>query len=209
MARHSDELIPTRATLLYRLKDWQDQDSWQEFFNIYWKLIYGVARKAGLTDTEAQDVVQETMLSVSKHMPTFEYDPARGSFKAWLLNMTRWRIVGQFRKRAPANALDATTEASTARTDPINNVPDPAGEALDAAWEAEWETNLLEAAMNKVKRRVDPLDWQVFDLYVNKDWAPEKVGAALGVSVEKVYLTKHRVTKTIKAEVQRLQKDIT
>ena len=47
-----------------------------------WKLIYGVARKAGLTDVEAQDVVQETMASVAKHMPTFKYDPVIGSFKA-------------------------------------------------------------------------------------------------------------------------------
>src|SRR5580765_5869827 len=103
MVRHQDELIPTRATLIYRLKDWQDQSSWQEFFDTYWKLIYGVARKAGLTDAEAQDVVQETLVSVSKHMPTFNYDPALGSFKAWLLNMTRWRIIGQFRKRAPSS----------------------------------------------------------------------------------------------------------
>src|SRR5712664_1471473 len=101
MPRHSDELILTRASLINRLKNWQDQSSWQEFFDIYWKLIYGVARKAGLTDAESQDVVQVTMASVAKHMPTFQYDPAIGSFKAWLLNMTRWRIIGQLRKRGP------------------------------------------------------------------------------------------------------------
>src|SRR6185295_216309 len=102
MPRHSDEMIHTRATLLQRLKDWQDQSSWQEFFDTYWRIIYGVARKAGLTDAESQDVVQETLVSVAKHMPTFDYDPAIGSFKAWLLNMTRWRIIGQFRKRRPS-----------------------------------------------------------------------------------------------------------
>src|ERR1041385_4461701 len=105
MRRQMEELIPTRATLLVRLKDWQDQSSWQEFFDIYWKLIYGVARKAGLSDAEAQDVVQETLVAVSRHMPDFNYDPAIGSFKAWLLNMTRWRIVSQVRKRSPAGEL--------------------------------------------------------------------------------------------------------
>src|SRR5436309_5543177 len=78
MSGQRDELIPTRASLLARLKDWKDHSSWQEFFDIYWKLIYGVARKAGLNDDEAQDVVQETMASVAKHMPTFKYDPAVG-----------------------------------------------------------------------------------------------------------------------------------
>jgi len=50
--------------LLSRLKDWRDDASWQEFFDTYWRLIYGVARKAGLSDAEAQDIVQETVFSV-------------------------------------------------------------------------------------------------------------------------------------------------
>ena len=209
MRRHADELLPTRATLIHRLKDWQDQTSWQEFFDTYWKLIYGVARKAGLTDAEAQDVVQETLVSVAKHMPTFDYDPALGSFKAWLLTMTRWRIVSQFRKRAPASEPRRSSGTSTAGTDPLQNVADPAGQALEAVWEAEWENNLLEAAIAKVKRHVDPLKYQIFDLYVNKDWPPEKVAGCFGVSVDQVYVIKHRVTETIKAEVKRLQKEIT
>jgi RNA polymerase sigma-70 factor (ECF subfamily) len=54
MPKSGDELIPTRATLIQRLKNWQDQSSWQEFFDIYWKLIYGVARQSGMTDAEAR-----------------------------------------------------------------------------------------------------------------------------------------------------------
>src|SRR5882672_4347896 len=99
MIPRMDELIPTRATLLQRLKNWQDESSWQDFFDTYWKLIYHIALQAGLNEAEAQDVVQETMISVAKHMPTFKYDPALGSFKGWLLNMTRWRIIDQARKR--------------------------------------------------------------------------------------------------------------
>jgi len=63
-----EELIPTRRSLLSRLKDWDDQESWKDFFDTYWKLVYGVAIKAGLSDQEAQDVVQETVLSVADVM---------------------------------------------------------------------------------------------------------------------------------------------
>ena len=77
-------LQPTRHSLLSRLRDWNNQDSWQEFFNTYGKLIYAVARKAGLDDAEAQDAVQDTILCVSKQMADFKYDRARGSFKGWL-----------------------------------------------------------------------------------------------------------------------------
>jgi hypothetical protein len=76
-------------------------------------------------------------------------------------------------------------------------------------WEAEWEKNLLEAAMENVKRRLDPQKFQIFTFYVQKEWPPEKVAAQFGVSVDQVYQTKHRVTDAIKAEVQRLEKDVT
>ena len=97
MEQLAEELIPTRTTLLMRLKDWQDHSGWQDFFDTYWNLIYGVALKGGLTPAEAEDAVQETMISVAKHMPGFKYDPAIGSFKRWLLTMTRWRITDQLR----------------------------------------------------------------------------------------------------------------
>ena len=78
MPASPDELIPTRRSLLSRLEDWDDQESWREFFNTYWKLIYGVALKAGLSDAEAQDVVQDTVVAVARKMQDFRYDPGRG-----------------------------------------------------------------------------------------------------------------------------------
>ena len=79
------EFIPTRQTLLDRMRGEGNDDSWHEFFETYWKLIYNAGRKGGLSDAEAQDVVQETIISVYKSLPSFEYDPKAGSFKAWLL----------------------------------------------------------------------------------------------------------------------------
>jgi len=208
MLHQSHELIPTRATLLQRLKDWQDQPSWQEFFDTYWKLIYGVARKAGLTDAEAQDVVQETMVSVAKHMPTFEYDPTIGSFKGWLLNMSRWRIIGQLRKRGPPVVHRLSHIDSRTATRTTDNVVDPSSPSLDQLWELEWQKTLFEAAIDKVKHHVDPQKYQIFDFYVQKEWPAAKVAQTFGVPVEQVYMAKHRVTEMIKEEVARLETEM-
>jgi len=62
------QFLVTRRSLVERLADWRDQKNWQEFFETYWKLIYSVAVKAGLTDSEAQDVVQETIITVAKRV---------------------------------------------------------------------------------------------------------------------------------------------
>ena len=204
MTKKSDELIPTRASLIHRLKNWQDQLSWEDFFNIYWRLIYGIARKGGLTDAEAQDVVQETIFSVAKNIPTFKYDPSIGSFKGWLLNMARWRIADQFRKRDNLGSLDQVKVESTKTVQAI----DLSSSEFEKIWNAEWESTLFKAALAKVRRRLDPKQYQIFDFYVNKELPPEKIAKIFSISVGQVYLAKHRVTEAIKQEVQRLQKEI-
>lgn len=201
----NDELVPTRASLIHRLKNLDDQASWQDFYDIYSRLIVEMAVKSGLTRAEAHDVLQETIVAVARHMPTFKYDPSLGSFKAWLFTMTRWRIADEFRKREPASQHPETATATGTRT--IDRIPD-LNAPLDDAWEVEWEKSLLQAAVNKVKRKVDPEKYQMFDFYVNKGWPPEKVAAMFNVPVNQVYLAKHRVLELIRAEVERLNKEV-
>lgn len=202
MAQKTEELIPTRATLLQRLKDWQDQSSWQDFFDTYWNLIYGVAIKGGLTRAEAEDVVQETMIAVAKHMPGFKYNPAIGSFKGWLMNLTRWRIMDQLRKRELHESSD---DAAEGKLETEGNL---LGSDLEKMWDAEWEENLLAAAVAKARRRLDPKQYQIFDCCVNKNWEVEKVARMFAVPVNQVYVVKHRVAEAIKQEVERLRKEM-
>jgi RNA polymerase sigma-70 factor (ECF subfamily) len=208
MAPSPDELIPTRATLIQRLKNWQDQASWQEFFDTYWQLIYGVAVQRGLTAVEAQDVVQETMVAVARHMPAFKYDAVNGSFKTWLLNMTRWRIGDQIRKRLPLVEYREHAEDTALGDGKMTGAANHAFADLDKLWDEEWEKNLLAVATAKARRRLDPKQYQLFDFYVNKDWKAERVAQAFAVPIAQVYLAKHRVTELIKEEADRLQKEI-
>ena len=209
--KKDESVILTRATLLGRMKNPEDQASWQEFFDIYWSLIYNVARKAGLNDAEAQDAVQDTLISVAKNIPAFKYDPAKGSFKVWLLNLTRWRIVDQMRKRSPKASQPQPypqlhTEDETGRTVSVERVPD---DSLDwsAIWESDWEKAILEAALNRLKTRLDPKKFQIFDFYVNRDWPPEKVAQAFNVNISQVYLIKNRVTEMLREEFGRLERE--
>jgi RNA polymerase sigma-70 factor (ECF subfamily) len=199
------ELIATRRSLIERLTDWGDQLRWQEFFDTYWKLIHSAARKSGLTDAEAQEVVQETVITVAKNIDKLKYDPAIGSFKGWLLQITRWRIADQFRKREPGNAKRprSTDDRMTAT---IERVPDSRIVDLDAVWEASWKENLFEAAVARVKKKIEPKQFQIFDCYVRKEWPAQKVAERLGVSVGQVYLARHRVGALLKREIKALEK---
>src|SRR4030095_12577839 len=108
MAKNPVNLNQTRASLLNRLKNLDDQESWQDFYDTYSNLIYQVAFRSGLSDSEAKEVLQDTMIRIAKKMPDFKYDPAR-SFKGFLLHETGYRIKEQFRQRHAARQPPGAT----------------------------------------------------------------------------------------------------
>src|SRR5881396_662212 len=211
--------IPTRQSLLARLKDVGDQESWREFFDTYWRLIHATALKAGLTETEAQEVVQEVMIAAAKKMPEFTYDPGKDSLKGWLLAVTRWKVADQFRKREKVEQASSLRGAvskeagrmpaplfddDTARTATVERVPDPCGAEIEVIWEGEWRTNLLRAALARVRNRVNPAHYEMYHLHVVQGLSPRDTARTLGVSSAAVYLAKHRVGRLVKAELRRL-----
>jgi RNA polymerase sigma-70 factor (ECF subfamily) len=205
MNQKPEEIIPTRESLLGRLKNWNDDESWREFFGIYRKLIFSLAVKAGLSGHESEEVVQETIISVAKTIPDFEYEPERCSFKSWLRHLAQKRIADHFRKRSRERTTRFSNSDESGATPAIERVPDANAAKLDAIWEREWHAELLNAAMVRVKNQVSPEQYQIFDFHVLKKMPVEKVAAALGTNAGQIYLAKHRVTKLLKKEIARLE----
>jgi RNA polymerase sigma-70 factor (ECF subfamily) len=204
MAHSEPDPLSTRASLLGRIRNWDDAESWEEFAQTYSRLIRGVAIQAGLSESEAQDVEQETLLSVAKTIHEFESNPQRGTFKGWLLNLTRWRIADQFRKRR--SQLTEPFRSSSApddRTSTVERVPDPTD--LDALWETEWKKNLLSTALERIGRQVNPRHAQIFDLYALRHWPAAQVARELGINLVQVYLVHHRMTKLLRREIAYLE----
>ncbi len=195
----------TRKSLIARLDNWEDQKTWDEFYQTYWKLIYAVAVKAGLRPEEAFDCVQETILSIAKQSKKNLYDPAQGSFKTWLMNMTRWRINDQFRKRKKDTAMVVGDWENDRKTAVIDRIEDPNGDVMSRLWETEWKKNVADAALARVKTQVSPKQYQIFDCYVIKQWDAKRVQDQLKVSMAQVYLAKHRVGSVLKKELAKLQ----
>jgi len=199
----SDRLQATRLSLIGRLADWNEHAKWQEFFDLYWRLIYNVARKAGLTDAEAQEVVQETVITVAKNVA--KYDPKLGPFKGWLLNTTRWRIQDQFRKRQPAEQ-QAPRDDRSDRGAAVERVAGIDGREIEAEWDREWQRNIFQAALDRVKKRVSARQFQIFECCAVKHWSAARVAETLRVNAAQVYLAKHRVGALMKKEVAELAK---
>ena len=203
-----DEFIPTRLSLLSRLKRWDDQESWRDFFDTYWRLLYGVALRAGLTESEAQDVVQETLIAVAQRIEDFRPDPALGSFKNWLLQITRRRVADRFRQRHRPGQAQSWRSDETTGTPTIERIPDPASLVQDTVWEEEWEHNLADVAMSTIKNRVSPKQWLIFHQLIIEERPAREVAVQCGVGLGAVYVARHRITALIKQEVRRLAQEL-
>jgi len=216
MTSDANSSIQTRPSLLNRLTIGDDTESWQEFYRVYGKLVRDFGLQAGLTDTEADEVVQETAVAVARHLPEFRYDPKVCRFKTWLLNQTSWRIKDHLKKRAKAGQTfrpsgsggHGRVSDETARTATLERVPDPAAVNLDALFEEEWRKNLLATALERAKDKFSLKQIQMFDLNVLKEWPAGDVARSLGVSLANVYVTKHRIAAALKKEVARLEREM-
>ena len=194
--------LETRPSLLHRLNAGDDAQSWQDFYRIYGGLIRHFAAKAGLSPDEAEEVVQETAIGVARGLPHFVYDPTKCRFKTWLLNLVKWRIQDQFRKRGANCDRERSSNDDTAT---IERIADPSVIEFGAEWDAAWEKNLLTQALERVRDQIDERQFQIFDLNVMKNWSAAEVAKTLGISVARVYLAKHRVSAILKKEIARLE----
>ena len=208
--------IQTHPSLINRLKQGDDTASWQEFYRVYGKLVRDFAMQAGLTESEAEEVVQETAISIARHLPEYQYNPKVCRFKTWLLNQASWRIKDQFRKRkTPGNETvpspdpgSSSSTDSASRTATVNRVPDPASANLDELFETEWRKHLFTLALGRVKERFSLEQFQVFDLLVNKEWPAADVAKALRLSLANVYVIRHRIGAALKKEARQLEQQL-
>lgn len=192
-----EDSLLTRRSLLSRLRDVNDAAGWREFFDTYWELIYRVARRAGLGDADAQDLVQEVMLSVAKQMPGFRYDPKLGRFKAWLLRVVHRRVADFWRTGV------AQRERTVALEDA--DVEDAPAADFEEVWEAEWREQVLAAALRRVRAKVNVKQFMIFEMAVLREVPVAEIKRGLGVNAAQVYLARHRVGKLLEEELRRVE----
>jgi RNA polymerase sigma-70 factor (ECF subfamily) len=154
-------------------------------------------------------VVQETVIAVARKIPDFRYDPGKGSFKQWLLLITRRRIHDHLRRlyrSLPTTNAPPEDLARSAENVPAATLTPDAG--IDAAWESEWQENVFQAALARVRQRVHPKNYQVFDYCVIQNLPVAEVARMLGLNAAQVYLARHRVSRSVKRAVAEVEAEL-
>lgn len=205
MSEASRSSLLTRPSLLFRLRDWGDNSSWDEFHRLYRRFIKGLALRSGLGHAEADEVVQDVLQNVAKRIGDYKTRENRGAFRRWLMNQTRWRIADKFRQRDQAAVRSSTRlpDENNEERDPLDSLP--AENPIEEFWELEWQKHMLDTAMERLARRVPAKHFQAFELHARQGQPVAQIAADLGMNRPTVYLIAHRLKKQLRHEVERLR----
>jgi RNA polymerase sigma factor (sigma-70 family) len=194
-----DDSPLTRASLLVQLREGDNTDAWHEFVRLYGPVVYGFARKRGLQDADAADLMQDVMRSVSSAIGRLDYDRSQGTFRGWLFTITRNKVFNflSARRIRPQAAGDTSTNMV------LNNHP----ESVDGAetWELDYQRRLAAIAMEQIQPEFQPTTWRAFWLTAVDGQGAAEVSRELNLSAGAVYVAKSRVLARLKQEVEVLR----
>lgn len=176
----------TRASLLLRIRDRGDSIAWGEFDAIYRPMLRRFAASQGLSDAEADDVVQHCMAAIAERISAFDYDPRKGRFKGWLRTLVNNRVRNLWRDRREQSAKTGDFERDQAR----ERTPE---EAFDDIWMQEH----LRYCLNSLRKEMQESTMRAFQAYVIDEKPIEVVCKEIGMSEQQVYQIKWRVTQKL------------
>ncbi|RME41264.1 MAG: sigma-70 family RNA polymerase sigma factor [Planctomycetota bacterium] len=180
--------LTTHASFLAKVCEGSDPSAWAVFCARYGRLIRGFALRRGLQPVDADDVVQEVLLTLTRSMPGFEYDPARGKFRSYLKTLTLRAIYKKtFQKREAVSLEDVGSVVASAEGE----------EEVEAAWEQEWRQYHIDRAMNVVRMEFNAHDLEAFERYALNGESAAETAETLGLSVDQVYQAKSRIVRRL------------
>lgn len=182
----------THTTLLARLADSRDRAAWDEFCARYGDLIRGFCRRYGLQPADVEDVQQDVLLSLSRTLPNFTYDPARGKFRSYLKTVVIHACQRKLLQKSHGNTLEDVESTTRAHA---------ADQNVDQKWEAEWRQYHLRLAMRVIRSEFNEGDLEAFDRYAVGGEDARRIAEDLRMSVDQIYQAKSRITRRLTALV--------
>jgi RNA polymerase sigma-70 factor (ECF subfamily) len=178
--------METSSTLLLRVRDRGDAESWREFVAIYEPLIIAYCRKRGFAEHDARDVAQEVFVRLLKALPTFNLDRGRGRFRSWLWRVTVNTMTDPARGDRRRAAAERAWEARR-------------GDAEDQeVWRELFRRRVLDFALEKVRLNTKDRAWACFAAHLLEGRRAADVAAELGMTASNVYVTSSRVLAQVR-----------
>lgn len=186
----------TSESLLIRLQAEACPEDWSRFVQLYTPLIFYWARKTGLTQHDAADLVQDVLTIVFQKLEHLKYDPDK-SFRGWLRTVTlnRHREILRRNQLRNSKTVDLGNES-------LSDMPDH--RQLESTWDLNYGRSLVAAAMSMMQDDFAANTWQALQLLVQEGKTAAAVSRETGVSVWTIYPAKNRLMSRLRRELDGL-----
>ena len=203
MKYQSQMLADTRSSVLQRVRNPEDRQAWERFYDLYADFIFSLARRSGLQEADSADVVQAVMIELAGKMGRFEYDRKKGRFRSWLATCTSHRIKDAMRVRQRRQKREvAGLDQNERRTEYILRHADPAKTDFDRMVEEEWQDAIKDHALVETRKNVSAKQFELFHAYVVEEWTVDRVMKTYNVSRDQIYQAKRRVGVVFDSAIQ-------
>ena len=199
----SNQLPSLSTSLLDRVQQMQPE-AWSRMVSVFTPIVYRWARQAGLSGSDAADVVQDVFIAIAKRIGSFQRQRSQGSFRSWLATITRNRIRDSFRQqqRSPG-AIGGT--AALNRLNDLESPTIPTDDELDKSISvASLDAYLPQQVLQIVKADCDQRTWQAFWLTTVMGDAATDVADRLEMNVASVYQAKSRILRRLRQRLDEL-----
>jgi len=187
----------TRQSLLFRARN-GEANAWTDLTALYRPLILGWLNRQGVPAGDLEDLSQEVLLNVVRHLPGFQHSGHRGAFRAWLRTIVCSRTADYWR------ALESATPAGgSGATAALQQIADPDSE-LNRQWDEEHDRYVLHCLLDLVDEEFEPITLKAFRRLAVDGVSGAEAAQELGLSVAAVYVAKSRVLARIRQEAEGL-----
>ncbi len=182
----------TRSSVLRAVADTGNEAAWRRLFDLYAGFVYSIARSRGLNAEDADDIVQVVFADLARNLPTFEYDRAKGRFRAYLTGLVGWRVKDRFKagKREADLKAGFWEEMKSAVTD-----------VEDDFSQREWQSAAMEEALRRMKPDVKPEHYAAFVASAVEGQDTDVVTKLYGISRDNLYQIRNRLTAKLRETV--------
>ena len=187
----------TRLSLLARVKDSSDQQAWDEFTEIYWPVVYRLARRKGLQHADAEDLAQQVLIAVAGAIDDWEPDSQRGRFRAWLYRIAQNQIINSLSRVKPGERGSGDTQVAAA----LGQQPAPEGPDSELL-AIEYRREIFRWAARQIRDEFHPTTWQAFWMTAVEQRDVDEVARELDKNRGAIYTARSRVMRRLNEKVK-------
>ena len=189
----------TRSSVIRAVADTENAAAWNRLFDLYAGFVYSIARRKGLNDADADDIVQMVFADLARNLPSFKYDREKGRFRLYLAALVKWRVIDR---------LKAVRRDADLKADFMEEVKSAATTEDEDFEEREWQSAAMEETLRRIKPEVRPEHYAAFVASAVEGQDTDVVTKLYGISRDSLYQIRKRLTVKLREKLAEVRAEM-